>query len=129
VQCGSEIDEGTSSFSLCRICLPASRLRRIKSYSKLRYGGRLEEIIERDRACVICGLPYGTKSLYGAKKNIERQVVVCHHIDGDITHNDPSNLIMLCFRCHSAVEIWKRLSVEHRQNMQEFLLRYYPISI
>lgn len=123
VVCGSEIDEDSDSPRICSVCLPASRHRRIKSHSKIRYGGRLEEIIERDKGCVICNLPYGTK----IGKMQPQQAVVCHHIDGDVTNNDPANLVMLCYKCHRLAEYWKRLTSDYRQKMLGFLFRHYPI--
>lgn len=44
---------------------------------------------KRDKfACVLCGQPEN-----GRAHDI-------HHIDGDKTHNDPSNLITMCHSCH-----------------------------
>lgn len=51
-------------------------------------------IRERDNhICQVCG----TKSSNGWELDV-------HHRDGDITNNDPSNLITLCRTCHRAIE-------------------------
>lgn len=114
--CGNKREEHTPSSILCVSCWSKSRARRRKSHSKNSFGGHLEAIIERDKGCVICKRPYG----------VRKNSVVCHHIDGNRSHNTPENLILLCRRCHGAVEGWKALSESNRSQMLRLFLKYYP---
>jgi 5-methylcytosine-specific restriction endonuclease McrA len=81
--------------------------------SRKRYGGNLEQVIERDKGCVICGAPW---------RNDVTQIV-CHHIDEDTSNNDPSNLVMLCRKCHGFVTFFMQCS--DRQAALAFLHKHY----
>ena len=113
--CGKPHDPISPSSRLCSECWQNSRSRRMHSYSNHRYGGQLETIIHRDKSCVVCG------HLYGVRKN----PVVCHHIDGNIENNYPDNLVLLCRKCHAAIEGW--ISCPDKQRLQQFLQNHYPI--
>lgn len=119
VDCGISLEENPSPYSetLCPACLKKSRKRRRRSHSKTRYGGNLEKVIERDKGCVVCGREYGVRFNH----------VVCHHIDGDVSNNAMSNLVMLCRKCHTLVENWVCLSEPQRKVMLAFLNKHYPI--
>ena len=44
--------------------------------------------------CEACGRPLGRRA-------DGRPAFQAHHVDGDPRHNDPSNLLVCCSRCHS----------------------------
>ena len=64
---------------------------------------RKDIIFERGLCCENCGL----KEWLGKPLRIE-----LHHIDGDRTNNDKSNLILLCPNCHSQTENFRKHKVE-----------------
>lgn len=114
--CGIPREQNSPSGHLCVSCWQKSASRRKKSHSKTHFDGQLENIIARDGGCIACDRPYGTR----------KNSVVCHHIDGNTSNNDPSNLVLLCRKCHSVAEGWKYLDKSQRGKMLTFLLQHYP---
>jgi len=115
-KCENPIEDNSPSTILCISCWRLEAARRRREHSKVRYDGQLEAIIQRDKGCIVCGQPYG----------IRKNAVVCHHIDGDVSNNAHSNLVMLCRKCHSVAEGFKILNPEQRQKMIAFLQKHYP---
>ena len=115
-RCENPIEDESPSTALCLSCWRINAVKRRAQHSKNRYDGQLEAIIQRDKGCVVCGQPYG----------IRKNAVVCHHIDGDVSNNAHSNLVMLCRKCHSVAEGFKVLTPDQRTKMIAFLQKYYP---
>lgn len=95
------------------------RLREINrlAVSRHRFGLDRDEIIKDDTTCEHCGIAQSDhKELYGLSLNI-------HHIDGwgrkalrvgEKPNNDPSNLLVLCSRCHTIEHNTKRINREYK---------------
>ncbi len=115
-ECSKTRDINSPSIRVCSDCWIKGRQRRLKANSKARYGGNLEQIIDRDKECLICKRPYGTR----------KNKVVCHHIDNNENNNDPSNLILLCRKCHLLATWW--IECPNRAEALHFLLEHYPIA-
>jgi hypothetical protein len=115
--CSKPHEPDSLSRVYCTKCYIKGRIKRIARMSHNRYGGHLEEVIERDKGCVVCGRPW--------EENGENSMqVVCHHIDDNATHNNPDNLVMLCRNCHTAITAW--LSCPNTANLLKFLVEHYP---
>ncbi len=69
-------------------------------------GLKLRLMIERGKNCQRCGFS-------------KTEILIIHHIDRDRTHNEPSNLELICPNCH-AEEHYLEKSWLRRYNMSEY---------
>lgn len=77
-------------------------------YPREFYKIRDEIISKYDEKCVVCGM---TQKEHRKKYN---KGICVHHIDGDVSNNDKSNLTVLCQPCNSKVE-----HLDHRPDIEE----------
>lgn len=108
--CGQPVEPDSPSEINCTACYKKNRKHRVTTNSRQRYGGNLQAVMERDGQCVICG---------------KLTKLVCHHMNSDITHNDLTNLVILCRKCHLLITMW--IDCTSKQSMLDFLLKNYPI--
>lgn len=69
--------------------------------------------IKYNYKCCICG--WGVKNLFTNKIPLE-----IHHIDGDYTNNNESNLQLLCPNCHSLTSTYKNLNKVGRKQRKQY---------
>jgi 5-methylcytosine-specific restriction endonuclease McrA len=73
------------------------RLKDYKDYTRSRHV-KIHLIKERGHRCECCNL---------SEWLTEPIMIELHHIDGNRTNNDPSNLQLLCPNCHATTDNWR----------------------
>jgi hypothetical protein len=104
-ECGIEFRPAGLKRTFCsRLCLDRYYKREARKNQSYYYPTLFSlltpMILERDaNRCIACGVE---QKIIQSRNGKSRSNIEVHHIDKDQTNNEPSNLVTLCKRCHSA---------------------------